>query len=70
MKRLKLSPSLKHKAMGMPFRGGMFKSHVIKQPEVTDMAYRPPKEQSEYGRQKVEAILKGGRVLRPLHFSK
>jgi hypothetical protein len=70
MKRLKLSPSLKHKAMGMPFRGGMLvKSHVQPKQEITDMAYRP-KEQSEYGRLKVEAILKGGRVLRPLHFSK
>jgi hypothetical protein len=59
--------------MGMPFRGGkldMFTSKVIMSPklEATDMAYRP-KEQSEYGRQKVQAIL-GGRVLRPLHFSK
>jgi len=70
MKRLKLSPSLKHKAMGMPFRGGMlFKPQVQPKIEVTDMAYRPKEPSDEYGRQKV-AILRGGKVLKPLHFSK
>ena len=65
MKRLKLSPSLKHKAMGMCFRGGMlFKV----QPKVTDMAYRPKEPSDEYARQKVPIL--GGKVLKPLHFSK
>jgi hypothetical protein len=67
MKRLKLSPSLKHKAMGMPFRGGMLVTSV--KPEVTDMAYRPKEPSDEYSRQKVP-ILRGGKVLKPLHFSK
>ena len=68
MKRLKLSPSLKHKAMGMSFRGGkLVKSYVQPKQEVTDMAYRPKEPSDEYGRQ---AILRGGKVLKPLHFSK
>jgi hypothetical protein len=71
MKRLKLSPSLKHRAMGMPFRGGMlFKSYVQPKQEMTDMEYRRPVGQSEFAKQKIEAILKGGKVLKPLHFSK
>jgi hypothetical protein len=56
--------------MGMPFRGGMlFKPQVQPKIEVTDMAYRPKEPSDEYGRQKV-AILRGGKVLKPLHFSK